>query len=85
MSEYNGFSYEEFYEFIVDFFESDTTPGAREASTNLLEWWNKYVPRFIFTSVVADMGYYSLEQCSRGLQPHVQPHPGQHDDHRCRA
>ena len=26
MDHYNGFSYEEFYEFIIDFFEADTTP-----------------------------------------------------------
>jgi len=43
MNHYNGFSYEEFYEFIIDFFEADTTPEAQEASAELLGWWNKYV------------------------------------------
>ena len=46
MSHYNGFSYEEFYEFIVDFFEADPTPEAQEASAGLLEWWNKCVSGF---------------------------------------
>ena len=43
MPHYNGFNYEEFYEFIIDFFEADITPQAQEASAKLLEWWNKYV------------------------------------------
>ena len=43
MTHYNGFNYEEFYEFIVDFFEADKSPEAQEASEKLLEWWNKYV------------------------------------------
>jgi hypothetical protein len=41
MSHYNGFNYEEFWEFVVDFFEADQTPEAQEASAKLLEWWNK--------------------------------------------
>ncbi|KAF9781120.1 hypothetical protein BJ322DRAFT_1010928, partial [Thelephora terrestris] len=48
MAHYNGFSYEEFYEFIVDFFEADATPEAQEASTKLLEWWNKYMLLVLF-------------------------------------
>jgi len=44
MNNYNGFDYEEFYEFIVDFFEAETTPEEQEASAKLLKWWNKYVP-----------------------------------------
>lgn len=43
MSQYNGFNYEEFWEFIVDFFEADETAPAQEVSTELLEWWNKYI------------------------------------------
>jgi len=49
MNHYNGFSYEEFYEFIINFFKADTTPGAQEVSAKLLEWWNKYVSSFILT------------------------------------
>ena len=48
MSHYNGFSYEEFYEFIVDFFEADATPAVQKASAKLLEWWNECVLSFIF-------------------------------------
>ena len=51
---YNGFSYEEFYEFIVDFFEADATPEAQEASAKLLEWWNKYSLLTSFCSAAAD-------------------------------
>ena len=53
-SHYNGFNYEEFYEFIIDFFEADATPEAQEASAKLLEWWNKYATRFTFTLATAD-------------------------------
>ena len=56
-SHYNGFSYEEFYEFIVDFFEADTTPEAQEASTKLLDWWNRYVSRSIITSATTNTEY----------------------------
>ena len=55
MSHYNGFSYEEFYEFIVDFFEADATQEAQEASAKLLEWWNKYISDFIATPATADL------------------------------
>ena len=54
MSEYNGFNYEEFWEFIVDYFEADETPQGQEASTKLLEWWNECVQDFIFISVVTN-------------------------------
>jgi len=40
---YNGFNYEEFYEFIIDFFEADQTPEGKAASRELFNWWNKYV------------------------------------------
>ena len=39
---YNGFNYEEFYEFIIDFFEADQTPEGKAASRELLHWWNRY-------------------------------------------
>ena len=51
---YNGFSYEEFYEFIVDFFEADATPEAQEASAKLLEWWNKYTLTSFCSSAATD-------------------------------
>ena len=54
MSEYNGFNYEEFWEFIVDYFEADETPQGQEVSTKLLEWWNECVLDFIFISVVTN-------------------------------
>lgn len=41
MSHYNGFSYKEFYEFVIDFFEANTTLEGQQSSTNLLEWWNR--------------------------------------------
>ena len=44
----NRFSDEEFYEFIVDFFEVDTT---LEASAKLLKWRNKYLSNFIPTPI----------------------------------
>lgn len=73
MTHYNGFSYEEFYEFIVDFFEADATPEAQEASAKLLEWWNKYVsgfaPAAVTTNIESSPGQYSP-----GLQPHAQRH-----------
>lgn len=43
ISDYNGFNYKEFYEFIVDFFEADQTPEGKAASAELYDWWNKYV------------------------------------------
>lgn len=43
MVHYNGFNYEEFYEFIVDFFEDDQTPEGKAATAELLNWWNRYV------------------------------------------
>lgn len=44
MTHYNGFNYEEFHEFIIDFFESDQTPEGKVASKELYDWWNVYVP-----------------------------------------
>lgn len=80
MSHYNGFSYEEFYEFIIDFFEADTTPEAQEASAKLLEWWNKYVSDSIFTPTAADVEH-SSEQYFRSPRPHLQPHLHRRDEH----
>jgi len=42
-SHYNGFNYEEFYEFIIDFFEDDTSPEGMATARELLHWWNRYV------------------------------------------
>ena len=38
-----GATNKEFYEFVTDFFETDTVTGAQKAPVKLLEWWNKYV------------------------------------------
>lgn len=38
---YDDFDYEEFYNFIVDYFEADTSPAARNAARELLNWWNE--------------------------------------------
>ena len=46
MSDYNGFNYEEFYEFIIDFFEEDQTPEGKTATNELFNWWNQYVSGF---------------------------------------
>ncbi|KAF9780716.1 hypothetical protein BJ322DRAFT_1011640, partial [Thelephora terrestris] len=43
MSDYNGFNYEEFYEFIIDFFEEDQTPEGKAATSELYNWWNQRV------------------------------------------
>ena len=49
MSHYNGFNYEEFYEFVVDFFEADQTPEGKAASVELHNWWNRYIPKIFNT------------------------------------
>jgi hypothetical protein len=38
---YDDFDYEEFYNFVVDYFEADASPEARKAARELLDWWNK--------------------------------------------
>ena len=43
ISQYNGFNYREFYEFIIDFLEDDQTTEARAATNELFDWWNRYV------------------------------------------
>ena len=50
MSHYNGFNYEEFYEFIIDFFEADQTPEGKAASVELFAWWNRYATEMFPTS-----------------------------------
>ena len=62
MSHYNGFNYEEFYEFVVDFFEADQTPEGKAASKELYEWWNRYVSCTPTFSVINT----SPDRCSRG-------------------
>jgi hypothetical protein len=46
MSDYNGFNCEEIYEFTIDFFEKDQTPGGKAAADELFNWWNQYVSGF---------------------------------------
>jgi hypothetical protein len=41
-SNYDGFNYEEFYEFITDFLEEDQTPEGKAATNELFNWWNRY-------------------------------------------
>ena len=43
MSHYNGFNYEEFYEFIIDCIEEDQSPEGRTTAKELFDWWNRYV------------------------------------------
>jgi hypothetical protein len=43
ISHYNGFNYEEFYEFVIDFLEEDQTPEGKTATNELFDWWNQYV------------------------------------------
>ncbi|KAF9778115.1 hypothetical protein BJ322DRAFT_1214801 [Thelephora terrestris] len=66
MNHYNGFNYEEFYEFIIDFFESDETPEGKAASEELYNWWNKQVfPRSAATR--AALGPISARHSSLAL------------------
>jgi hypothetical protein len=69
MRQYNGFDYEEFWEFIVDYFEDDETEEAKEASTKLLEWWNKYVSSP--SSSPPLLIIYSPGKFFQGPQPHA--------------
>ena len=52
---YNCFDYEEFYEFIVDFFEADQTPEGKAASRELLNWWNRYVHKYKSPSLLTPL------------------------------
>jgi hypothetical protein len=49
MSHYNGFNYEEFYEFIIDSLEEDETPEGKAATNELFNWWNQYVSNSILS------------------------------------
>lgn len=46
VSHYNGFNYEEFYEFVIDAIEEDQTPEGKAAMNDLFDWWNQYAPIF---------------------------------------
>lgn len=65
MSYYNGFNYEEFYEFIIDFLEEDQTPEGKAATSALFDWWNRYVPdsRSVFTITNASQTCVSTVCC----------------------
>ena len=70
MSQYNGFNYEEFWEFIVDYFEADETAEAREASTNFSSGGTSMIliNLIIFPSPLFLISY-SPEKSSRGPMP----------------
>ena len=38
---YDDFNYEEFYNFIVDYFEADMSPVTKNEGKVLLDWWNE--------------------------------------------
>lgn len=59
-SHYNGFNYEEFYEFVIDFFEEDQSPEGKAFTSEILNWWNQYVPNSISVLAIADpfLGVY---------------------------
>jgi hypothetical protein len=40
VEEYNNFSFRSFYNFVIDFFESDNYSDDKRTD-NLLRWWNK--------------------------------------------
>ena len=45
---------EEFYEFVTNFFETDTVTGAQKALVKLLKWWNKCVSDSTIIPTTAD-------------------------------
>ena len=69
MSHYNGFNYEEFYEFIIDFFEADQTPEGRTASKELYDWWNRYVAGSMSTFCATDSSPEKFSQSLLLLEP----------------
>ena len=79
MSYYNGFNYEEFYEFIVDFFEDDQMPEGKAATSELLNWWNRYFSgsRFPFVNTNAFLDVYSHSP-PPPEQPHLRQQDGRH-------
>ena len=42
-SHYNGFNYQEFYKFIINFLKDDQTREGSAATDELFDWWNRYV------------------------------------------
>jgi hypothetical protein len=40
VEEYNNFNFRSFYNFVIDFFESDNY-GNDKRTDNLLRWWNR--------------------------------------------
>ena len=82
MSHYNGFNYEEFYEFVIDFFEGDQTPEGIAASRELYNWWNKYVPNQMLIFTAADT---SPERCFQDPLLLEQPRQPQHGSRRLRC
>jgi len=71
-SDYNGFNYKEFYEFVIDFFEADQTPEGKDASRELYNWWNRYVSDSSSAFAATNA---SSDKCSQGLPLLEQPHP----------
>ena len=67
--QYNGFNYEEFWEFVVDFFEADGSAEAQDASNKLLDWWNMYI--FIPTLISVVANEHPTEKSSQGPRPHA--------------
>ena len=66
MNQFNGFNYEEFYEFIVDYFEADQTPEGKAASGELYTWWNEYVS--VLRPYLLSLLNATSGECSRCLQ-----------------
>ena len=44
MGYYNGFNYDEFYEFIIDSIQEDQAQEGKKAAIELFDWWNWCVP-----------------------------------------
>jgi len=82
MSHYNGFNYEEFYEFIIDFFEADQTQEGKNISRELYDWWNKYI--FDSASTFANANTFP-DRCSRGPLLPEPPHLSQCGSRRLRS
>lgn len=76
MNDYDGFNYEEFYEFIIDFFEADQSAEGKAAATELYTWWNVYVSNSISGSAVG-------ADPSSGKYSQSLPRHEQHCVHRC--
>jgi hypothetical protein len=72
MSHYNGFNYEEFYKFIIKFFEdNDQTLEEKATASEVLNWWNRYVPGSRSVLAITDV---SPGVFFHGLPPPEQPH-----------